>query len=220
MDKKQYNREYYRRNRESELARVNQYYQENKAVSLVNKKQYNRKYYLRTREKQLASAKQYYQENKAARRAYHKKYYAEHWEQENNRLKAERQRKKAIRDRIALHYGCRNLNCCWKGPFDPCQLDFHHFNQDEKHGDLGQIRTLCIEKFIAEINKCVVLCRCCHPLFHKGGFNLDESLKCDVDPATCLPRTPNTASANVETPAIPSRHQPCDGRPRMVPKNR
>ena len=217
MDKKQYNREYYRRNRESALARANQYYQENKAVNLENKKQYNRKHYLRTREKQLARAKQYYQENKAARRAYHKKYYAEHWEQETNRMRRERLKKRAIRNRIALHYGCGNPDCRWEGSFDPSQLDFHHFNPKEKRGELSRMLGVRMEQFIAEINKCVVLCRCCHPLFHKGSFHLDESLKCDVDPATCLPRTPNTASANVGIRVTPSCHQPCDGRRRAGP---
>ncbi len=182
-----------------------------------HKRQYNREYYQRTRERQLEKAKNYYQNNQEARRAYHKKYYTEHWEQENNRLKAERQRKRRIRDSIALHYGCRNPNCCWEGPFDPCQLDFHHFNRAEKKGELGRIMGVCMESFIAEINKCVVLCRCCHPLFHKGGFPLDESLKCDVDPVTCLPRTPNNSAANAGIPSSPSRHRFSDERRRTGP---
>ena len=164
----------------------------------MGKKKYNREYYLRTRDKQIERAKKYYQQNKPARRAYHKQYYADHWEQETNRMKRGRQEKTLIRNRIALHYGCRNPNCRWQGEFDPCQLDFHHFNEKEKKGELGRMKTQCIEKFIAEINKCVVLCRCCHPLFHKGGFHLDESLKCDVDPATCLPRSPNTGEGCAE----------------------
>lgn len=174
---------------------------------MVDNKQKKREYYLRTREKQLARAKQYYQENKAARRAYHKRYYAEHYEQEIARMKTERKKKRHIRNQIALHYGCRNPNCCWKGAFEPCQLDFHHFNPREKHGVLSQLLGLHIERFVAEINKCVVLCRCCHALFHKGHFQLDESLKCDVDPATCLPRNPNTALANAGIQLTPSCRQ-------------
>jgi hypothetical protein len=183
----------------------------------MDKTQYNREYYLRTREEQLKHAKEYYQNNKADRRAYHKRYYAEHWEQETNRMKRERQRKRAIRNGIALHYGCRNPNCCWEGPFDPSQLDFHHFNPKEKKAELSRMLGVRMEQFIAEINKCVVLCRCCHPLFHKGRFYLDESLKCDVDPITCLPRNPNTALVGAGTLTIPSRHQPCDGRPLAGP---
>lgn len=177
-----------------------------------HKSQYNREYYLRTRERQLEKAKNYYQENKASRRAYHKKYYAEHWEQENNRLKAACRSKSRIRDSIALHYGCRNPNCRWQGPFDPCQLDFHHFDQTEKKSTLGQMRSYSLERFIAEINKCVVLCRCCHPLFHKGGFPLDESLKCDVDPATCLPRIPNRIEGCAGIPVNPWHHRFSDER--------
>ena len=172
----------------------------------MDRSQYNREYYLRTRDRQLARAKTYYQENKVARREYHKNYYANHRNQENDRMKAERQRKSAIKNRIALHYGCRNPSCQWRGPFYACQLDFHHFDQKDKQGHLGQMRTVCIERFIAEINKCVVLCKCCHALFHKGAFHLNEALKCDVDPATCLPRTPNIAEDDAGIRATLSRH--------------
>src|ERR1051325_113553 len=183
----------------------------------MNRAEYNREYYLRTREKQLKRAKKYYQDNKLARRAYHKRYYAEHREQENRRMKQERQRKALIRNRIALHYGCRNPNCRWQGAFDACQLDFHHFNHKEKKGELGQMRTLCIEKFIAEINKCVVLCRCCHSFFHKGGFHLDESLKCDVDPVTCVPRTSNKSEGCAGIRGCLSHHRSCGEPRRGVP---
>lgn len=173
----------------------------------MDKKQNRREYYLRSREKELARAKQYYQDNKVARRAYHKRYYAEHWQQETDRMRAARQRKSNIRNQIALYYGCRNPDCRWQGSFDPCQLDFHHFDHKEKKSELGRIRTLCDGKFIAEVNKCVVLCRCCHSLFHKGGFELDESLKCDVDPVTCLPRTPSIGEDCAGIRVTPSCHQ-------------
>jgi hypothetical protein len=175
----------------------------------MDNKQYNREYYLRTRERQLARAKKYYQANKAARRAYHKRYYAEHWDQEINRTRAERQRKTVIRNQIALYYGCRNPDCRWQGAFDPCQLDFLHFDHQEKKLELGRIRSLCIATFIAEINKCVVLCKCCRQLFQKYGFSLDESLKCNVDPTTCLPRTPNTGEDDVGIQVTPSYRPTC-----------
>ena len=152
----------------------------------MDKKECQKHYYLKNKANIDARAKAY-EDNprrKEWRKAYRRQYHLTHRDRHNQMQHQRRVERKALRDRIALHYGCQNPGCLWTGTFEPCQLDFHHFDQSEKDYDLGQMRTMSLKRFVAEVNKCVILCRACHPLFHLGRFALNESAKIQIDPET------------------------------------
>ena len=89
-----------------------------------------------------------------------------------------RRERKAFMDGICLYYGCRNPDCKWDGEYQPCQLDFHHFNPDDKLIEVAKMESWSYDKIVAEIDKCVVVCRNCHPLVHNGTIHLNENMKC------------------------------------------
>ncbi len=84
-------------------------------------------------------------------------------------------------DKIALAYGCRNPKCKWKGTFHPAQLEFHHFDPTLKKFQIGKAADYSFKAIAAEINKCIVLCACCHALFHVGLVTLSESYICRIN---------------------------------------
>lgn len=137
--------------------------------------------------------KRYYNENKAkiaarrkgkqsddAKRARDMGYYDRHKEERKIKMMARYWRQKKLVDDIALHYGCQNPNCKWQGELKACQLDFHHVDRKTKTKEIGKLYGLKLSRIALEINKCVVLCKCCHALQHSGeGLNLKSI--CNVD---------------------------------------
>ena len=60
-----------------------------------------------------------------------------------------------------------NLKCSVCEFSHPAALDFHHIDPSEKEFTLGSIReSISKEKFLKEIEKCVVLCANCHRIHH------------------------------------------------------
>ncbi len=92
-----------------------------------------------------------------------------------------RVKRKALMDRIALHYGCQNAECQWKGEFQSHQLAFHHLDPSAKVIEVAKMDTHSYERIIKEMNKCVVLCRNCHADVHHGTSVVDASLLCEVN---------------------------------------
>jgi hypothetical protein len=63
--------------------------------------------------------------------------------------------------------------------YDRCSaaLDFHHLNEDQKNFNIslsGLCRAWLTIK--AELDKCVLLCKCCHAEHHYGDLELSEHL--------------------------------------------
>jgi hypothetical protein len=49
----------------------------------------------------------------------------------------------------------------------PSALDFHHLNHEEKEYTVSKMVGYSWEKVQKEIDKCILLCACCHRKIHK-----------------------------------------------------
>ena len=60
------------------------------------------------------------------------------------------------------HLGGKCSDCGFKGQI--CQFDFDHLNPKDKEYSLGGTKAahMDIEDIIPELNKCQLLCACCH----------------------------------------------------------
>ena len=88
---------------------------------------------------------------------------------------------KEVVDAISVFYGCNNVDCCWKGKFHSCQLDFHHFDPKQKTKPISVMYGCSKKRIAKEINKCIVLCSNCHRLFHNTLFIVNETMLCCVN---------------------------------------
>jgi len=156
--------------------KIKKYYEENKDKFLG----YRKKYHESHKEEIRKRKKKYYSDpNNAAKKAERgKELYELNKEKVLERHAGRRQERKAFIDKISLYYGCRNPNCQWNGKFEPCQLDFHHFKSETKCKEVSKMHSSSYENIIAEINKCVVVCRNCHMLVHHGDVVLTEDMIC------------------------------------------
>lgn len=159
-------------------------------------KDYYKKYYEKNKEKLQKQSKEYRSINAEKIRQAKKKYGSrpevkQHKKEINaqdylkNRekvlLRQETRRKERLDfiNGIALKYGCQNKDCGWDAELLGLQLEFHHYDPLTKITEVSTLDSSTYEKIIAEINKCVVLCKNCHALFHAGFVNLNESMKCN-----------------------------------------
>ncbi len=108
----------------------------------------------------------------------------EHYQQNKDLYKSRALKRRteriAFTDQVALHYSCQNVNCQWKGEFQPHQLAFHHLDPATKVIEVAKMGSHSYDKIVKEINKCVVLCRNCHADVHCGDLTVDSSLLCEV----------------------------------------
>ena len=80
--------------------------------------------------------------------------------------------------------------CVRCGEAEPCCLDFHHINPEEKFRIIGGMadRGFSIVKIVAEIAKCEMLCANCHRRFHYGPVaHLGERRTCNAEVAGAEP---------------------------------
>jgi hypothetical protein len=135
------------------------------------------------REKFLTYQREYNYRRRERQRAYHRKR-REDPEYREELKEVSRKRNKTHRQflhEIKLHYGCSNPICF--GPHLPDRLHFHHVEKAAKVFAIAGSASLSIEKLIAEINKTMVLCDCCHELHHSNkGLNLTGFRRCNLDP--------------------------------------
>lgn len=59
--------------------------------------------------------------------------------------------------------------------------EFHHFDPKKKQFQMGRGADYGYKSVANEMNKCVVLCACCHALYHVGLVDLDETMLCSVN---------------------------------------
>lgn len=170
--------------------------------------EYGRRYYEQNKDAFREQGKQYRQENREVLAARKKEYYSK---PENKQRKAERNKalyqlkattikarqkerrfeRKSILDEIALQYSCQNPDCKWVGNFDPCQLTFHHVDPSQKEIEVAKMHSWSYKSIVAEVNKCVILCRNCHPLADRGEMMIEEHMICKIagDKATNIELT-------------------------------
>jgi len=96
------------------------------------------------------------------------------------RQAARRRERVAFINGVALHYGCQNAECRWRGEFVGGQLDFHHLDPADKVIEVSKMESWSYARIVKEINKCAVLCKNCHVLVHAGLVVVDESHLCWV----------------------------------------
>lgn len=94
-----------------------------------------------------------------------------------------RRERQAFLNEICLRYGCQNPDCKWQGIFEPYQLTFHHFDPSKKVIEVAKMESWSYGKIVEEVNKCVVLCRNCHPMADKGDITINEFMICKVEEA-------------------------------------
>lgn len=141
---------------------MRKYYQENKE----HKKRKNASGYKDNRDERIKDQREYYQKNRL---------------EILGRAKGNRKVKRQLINFVAMYYGCQNQQCKWNGEFHYSQLEFHHFQPEFKKFQLGRGADYSYKGICTEINKCIVLCACCHALHHAGYVELDKSMLCKVN---------------------------------------
>jgi|SRR5687768_3601457 len=79
-------------------------------------------------------------------------------------------RRFAWRNKIKEERGC----CVCQNEFVACALDFHHRDPSTKRFNISAGHSHPMEEILAEIEKCIVICKNCHAKFHAGLFNLPD----------------------------------------------
>jgi hypothetical protein len=91
----------------------------------------------------------------SARASYKRNY----WENRERRKARDKEfQDKKFRYKIGLE--CWNPDCNFKGADDPKKLEFHHMNPDHKR--FSPFKATSWDAFMAEVKKCVPLCKDCH----------------------------------------------------------
>lgn len=50
--------------------------------------------------------------------------------------------------------------------FPPCAMDFHHLEGSGKELSISKMISYNVETILNEIDKCIILCACCHRIIH------------------------------------------------------
>lgn len=102
------------------------------------------------------------------RREYARAYYADHKETPQQYRDKQKPRIERLRRKINRYKERKGCNVC--GENDHRCLDFHHIDSDLKENQIASaIKALwSIERIIAEIKKCQILCSNCHRKLHHG----------------------------------------------------
>ena len=71
-----------------------------------------------------------------------------------------------------LHLLRASQGCCWCGTHEG-RLTHHHVDPDTKSANIGRMWGASLERWMDEIDKCVVLCWPCHKAVHDQLRNRD-----------------------------------------------
>jgi hypothetical protein len=104
----------------------------------------------RHRERLVAESRAHYQLNRDVYRA---------------KLRARREERYEILNGIKLERGC--ASCGYRD--HAVALDFHHRDPDQKAIPLAYAVDYSLERMLAEVEKCDVLCANCHRVLHVSG---------------------------------------------------
>ncbi len=100
------------------------------------------------------------------RKEYQRQWHLKHKER---RLAAAKERRNKICDWYRDYKS--KLSCERCGFSHPAALDFHHKDSEQKESEVNQLlrNKMTVERILAEIAKCEVLCANCHRILHYGG---------------------------------------------------
>lgn len=79
-------------------------------------------------------------------------------------------RSREHRLRIVSHMGGHCTECGYREHL--CSLDVHHLDPREKDPFARSMRGWSWERTVAELEKCILLCKNCHAAVHVGGITL------------------------------------------------
>ncbi len=83
----------------------------------------------------------------------------------------ERSKSSALKFKQFIEEYKSTRSCIKCGESDPCCLDFHHINPDDKKYKLPSLkRGYSIKTILNEISKCKILCSNCHRKLHANRF--------------------------------------------------
>lgn len=106
-------------------------------------------------------------------REYHREYYRKS-SKEKKDIKVQRSklRREKIRDEVDRMKGDAGCKICDEN--DPCCLDLHHLDPDEKEFNVSEaVRTgASWIRIKEEFEKCIVVCANCHRKIHKGNITI------------------------------------------------
>jgi hypothetical protein len=78
-----------------------------------------------------------------------------------NHENGKKKRKKAL-----VYLGNKCIHCGYD-KYD-CSLEIHHINPKEKDTAFDTMRYWSWERLEKELQKCILLCKCCHAAYHNG----------------------------------------------------
>ena len=170
IKKKQYRED----NKEEIAIKARQHYLDNKEHILAHQKKYN----TTNREERADKAKKYYQENKEERTAYKKQYYQANREEitakqrqyhSDNKggILAQARAQRAERSHMLFEYkGGACSHCKLREPDHLEIYDYHHTDPNTKLHGIATIMTGPMDRIMAEVDKCLLLCSNCHRKEH------------------------------------------------------
>ena len=160
--------------KEEIAVKARQYYLDNKEQILAYQKKYN----TTNREERADKAKKYYQENKEERAAYKKQYYqanreeitAKHRQYHSDNkggILAQARAQRAERSHMLFEYkGGACSHCKLREPDHLEIYDYHHTDPSTKLHGIATILLGSLERLMAEVDKCLLLCAHCHRKEH------------------------------------------------------
>lgn len=161
---KEYNKQYYKDNKE----KIKQYYISNREEKINKSKQYykdnkdkcsklGKDWYEANKDK----IKQYQESRKDSISEYRKKYQEEHKKELRQKAYNKRQKNKRLIQQYKESHPC--IVC---GHTNPDHLHFHHIDKTNKK-NVSKLMGCSWKRIEQEIDKCEVLCICCHRDRHK-----------------------------------------------------
>jgi len=155
MNKEEYKKEYYSKNKEKIKAKTNRYYHENIAKVKAQRKEYRE----RNKDRLKAKKKEYYQESKEKLKPHWKEY-----------------RDKNMQEFISTYKTGKCCEICGYKEY-PEILQFHHKGEKKKSFDISTFRRKKPELLKTEIDKCILLCPNCHFWLHFKEKNKNQIVK-------------------------------------------
>ena len=141
--------------KEKRRAYNKKYYEDNKE----NKAAYHKQYRQDNKEKKAAYQKQYYEDNKEKALAYQKQYHANNKEGIDN--------KRYTRNLEIFKYkGGECAHCKLREPDHLEIYDYHHIDPSTKLYSVSNMMNGPMDRLIAEVDKCLLLCSNCHRKEH------------------------------------------------------
>lgn len=114
-----------------------------------------------------------------ARKAYHRKYISDRYHNDPEYRAAHKLNVKKVtknhRETLkVLLEEFRKEGCSICGEMEPCTLDNHHRNPEEKEFTFGyaEAKMVSIARFKEELTKCDCVCKNCHAKIHAGVISV------------------------------------------------